>query len=673
MTRKEIREEINARPITDFYRLERSKSGLYCCPICGSGKGRNKSGALDIKNNRVMCYANLCFSEKGEDTLGALRVLWHCSEDEAIERAGYSFADKDHITPPKTKPTATAHEKPITVDPITYADKTANFNRYHEALINNAEALAYFTGRGLTRETIDRYNLGYAADFVGGPRFVIPCGKDRAKYRAAGKQEPKYINQKGENSKRLFNGEALDLYRDNKDTTPFIIVEGELDALSLLQMGFKRVIAAGGTSGINTLLDQAIEKAPEAAFLFCFDNDEPGEKANASAVDLFKAKGLFARAADPAELYGKDITCKDANEALIKCQQKFKDRLVMTVARVIQEAEDHRQAEEEKRYALTGPGMVDAFLQRIQAETYKPETTGIKSLDRILGGGLTRKTLTVLLAAPGMGKTTLAQQITETMARNGANVLYFNLEMARDQLIAKSLSRIAFTERINGSLTAADIMRGYGWSNEQRTKIQCAADIYKKQIAPRVIYNPLEETGNGTDIDAILQAAEAEAVRLEADGKAAPVLVVDYLQIITGAKREDSIDLIKRALTLLKDHAKRHNTFVIVLSATNREANRSGTADLNSGRDTSNIEYTADYVLTLSPEAVEHGEMTYADYRLAKRTGTLSAGDEKILLKLEKNRLGESNKETAFYFNGASSIFLDAAAPWEEERTKTRW
>ena len=90
MNREEARQAINSQPLTNFIHLEKSRSGMYCCPVCGSGTGPRKSGALKLyPDNRVCCYSSGCqLGDKGQDTLGALRIIWNCSETEAFERAG---------------------------------------------------------------------------------------------------------------------------------------------------------------------------------------------------------------------------------------------------------------------------------------------------------------------------------------------------------------------------------------------------------------------------------------------------------------------------------------------------------------------------------------------------------------------------------------------------------
>jgi circadian clock protein KaiC len=51
------------------------------------------------------------------------------------------------------------------------------------------------------------------------------------------------------------------------------------------------------------------------------------------------------------------------------------------------------------------------------------EPTGVPNLDLILGGGLIRGTLAIIVGPPGSGKTTLAVQMAVAAARAGRQVL----------------------------------------------------------------------------------------------------------------------------------------------------------------------------------------------------------------------------------------------------------
>ena len=68
-------------------------------------------------------------------------------------------------------------------------------------------------------------------------------------------------------------------------------------------------------------------------------------------------------------------------------------------------------------------------------------STGIDGLDKKLNGGFHSKRLIVLGAISSLGKTSLALQVADNIARSGKDVLIFSLEMDSDELLAKTLSR----------------------------------------------------------------------------------------------------------------------------------------------------------------------------------------------------------------------------------------
>src|SRR3712207_1059537 len=52
-------------------------------------------------------------------------------------------------------------------------------------------------------------------------------------------------------------------------------------------------------------------------------------------------------------------------------------------------------------------------------------SAGNPSLDRVLGGGIPRDSLSILAGPPGAGKTIMAQQIAFSAAQAGQKVVYF--------------------------------------------------------------------------------------------------------------------------------------------------------------------------------------------------------------------------------------------------------
>ena len=689
MTREEARIDVNGRPLTDFIVLERSAKagrGMYKCPICGSGSGRNATGALHIypDSRRVFCYAGGCFTDKGEDTLGALRIIWNCDETEALTRAGYKFENKS-TSYQERKP----QEQPT-------ADYTLFYRQWHEALKNSPEALEYLHGRGITDDSIERFNLGYCATWKHSKagasvpptkRIIIPRTAETYTARRIDKPandiEANYVKQVQGRQKDLFNIAAL-----NGAETP-IICEGELDAISLYQAGAASVVAIGTTNNKETFVNEA-KKHPEEVFILALDNDEdkengkhPGQDAQLKLAEEMKAEGLAILSIDPAKIYGE---AKDANEAYTKDPA----RLAKVVNSLQAKAQEIKQARDEEREAelrkRTGEGMLEAFFLSVtdkNARTFEPIKTEIADIDRALEGGFIRKTLVTLGAPPAMGKTALAQWIFENMAKSGHDVLYINLEMSREQLLARSISRLAY--KLEGKdYSALDILRGYSWTEEDWASITRAAEVYKTEIAPHFIYNPEGVTNN---INSILSAMEEETTRIKAQGKPEPLICIDYLQLIDSGER-DAIEGMKDVIFKLKDFAKRNNTVVFVIIANNRASNKAGTVDMESGRDTSAIEYSGDVMLGLAYTAIEdrrnyetgqdkNGNPRYEEYdletirRLKKQAyeagKPIPAVCNEISLKVLKSRFTEAERRANLIFDGKHSTFKQVELKYKAE------
>lgn len=692
MTRDEIRNQINARPLTDFIGLQKSANsgaGFYNCPVCGSGTGKNKTGALKIyPNNRVFCYSRKCFSDKGEDTLGALKIIWACDETEAMRRAKYS---PDDSAPPPVKKKDPPQSPAPARDPDP--DYTQFYEKAHADLLSSPEALAYLHDRGITDESINRFNLGYCAAWKhskAGPnvpstrRIIIPRTKRTYTARRIDKPESEYemqyVKQVQGHQKDLFNLDAL-----SGSDIPWI-VEGELDAISLLQAGAEAVIGIGTVTNTGRLLEEA-KKYPDKNYILALDADEAGRSAQAELAQSMKAAGLVGSAMKSA-FYG---SAKDGNEAFLKDP----DALRRNIALIEADERQSKQLRDEKRREnldkRTGPAMLDSFLRTAKSRDFEPIPTGIIDIDRATAGGLTRRTLVLLSGAPGLGKTCLAQAISENIAKTGRDCLFLNLEMDRNQLLARSLARIAWT-MYKADLSPLEILRGYEWTAEKEEAIMKSAALYRKEIAPHMIYNPDELTNS---LDSILQVMKAEAQRIKAEGRPVPIVIIDYLNLIDANER-DATEGLKKVIYSLKDFAKLNNTVVLAITATNRASNRSGTVEMESGRDTSAVEYSGDLMLGISYTAIEDGR-TYdtgetdrsgkpimAKYDIDElrrlRREAYERGENpppvcsEISLKVLKNRFGEPDRRAKLHFDGRHNLYTMAyveAKQYENKDWKT--
>lgn len=624
--------------LTDYVNsiTRRSKGGLYVCPVCQSGTGAHKTGAFSITQDgrRWKCFS--C-GETGDifDLCAAYERLSLSDATRAI-KARYGSAVSQAIrSQPLHQPAP---------DEIPH-DFTGDITRFAEAL-EGSPAQSYLQGRGLTLETMRRFNLGYDQQRK---CVTIPYNPNGSYYgrRSIDPEHIPHDNLKGVQIP-LFNAAAL-------YSAPVVfVVESPLCAISITQEG-GAAVAISGTGGKGRLIEQLKRKPTAAALVLCLDNDTAGKEAAQDldkaldAMEIFHVDGTGAIMGTETDPASADYR-KDPNEVL---QRSGAEELRAAIAETVDATQEAwhavKQEAEQERQLRTGAEMVDSFLVDAQTRKYEPLPTGIQDIDKALYGGFMRQQLIVLGAAPGAGKTALAQWIFEGMAQRGiTSCLYLNLEMSRDQILARSLSRIA--ARQGNKINALEVMQGYKWTEAQRAAIMEAAQEYSDTIAPRMIYNP---DGITADLDTILVYCEREAQRAETEGISAPVVVLDYLQLISGQGREDSAAVIKRAVMTLKSYAIKHNTIVFVIIAHNRQSNSTGAVSMEAARDTSAIEYSADLQLALTFTGC-----LKRDGQKAKTPDELTPDEmKKVTLRVVKGRFGGRGTDVDLHFDGSTMTY----------------
>lgn len=642
------------------------RNGMFNCPLCGSGTGAEKTPAFKLYEDTNRYY---CFSCKAQgDIFDLYAAVNRCDLSEATRAiiamygsptTARSSAREDFspMEPRNTKQAKATQQQPT--QPRSYADEIA---RYADALPGSA-GQAYLENRGLKLKTMRRFNVGFNPQ-----KQVVTIPYDpQCSYFGQRSVNPNssrpHDNLRGV-SVPLFNAAAL--YASDA----CFVVESPICAMSIEQEG-GAAVAISGTSGGKRLFEQLKKKPTDAALVLCFDNDPPGRKATEDigaelqkSFDVFVVDGTAAIMGDVTDPAAADYR-KDPNDVL---QHSGAEALRTAIAETVEETRHARaaaaQEADAERQQRTGAGMVDAFLEAIQTHKYEPMPTGIRDIDRALYGGFTRQQVVMLGAAPGAGKTALAQWIFEGMAQRGTPCVYVNLEMSREQLLARSISRIA--ARRGRKVTTLEVMQGYKWTDEQRAAILAAAQEYKDNIAPRFIMNP---DGINADLDTILAYIEKEAQRAEAAGEAAPVCVLDYLQLVSGQPREDVATVIKRAVAGLKAYAIKHNSLVLIIIAHNRKSNASGDVGMESGRDTSAIEYSADLQLALTFTGCLN-----RDGKKGKAPEDLTPEEQKqITLRIVKGRFGGRGTDVDLIFDGETMTYTQTADEFIEYKGETPW
>jgi len=662
----------------------------WVCPICGNGQGDTGDGLTRNPKSRdgngLKCFKcgfsgdviDLYRAYTGADDSAALAALANAAGIDpgaaaapraAQEATGGPQREAGGAGAPSIPPEGKDQQRANNGPTERQADFSAYFALCRKRLEDPAAA-AYLARRGISMETARKAGCGFdpqadPASCPGemgtgprkhaAPRIIFPSGNGPffTGRRIDGGEAVKYANAGGQRID-LFGQAAL--YAQDAQEALFI-VEGPFDALAIMECG-GCACALNGVANAEELLERLREKRPTApALVLALDNDEAGQAAAAKLREgLTRLRIPFAEA--DRKHYGGQ---KDPAEALqlggVEAFGKAVAYLKQAAAKAAEELRAAIQREELERRRITGAGMMDAFERAISSRRYEPVPTGIKGLDYILGGGLFRGWLVLLGAAPGTGKTNLAQWLLENMARRGTSVVYLNLEMTIDQLLARSISRIAAAH--GEHITATQVLQGYKWDSDQREAIREALEEYRREISPQLIYNP-EEVGPG--LDSIMKYLEAEAQRAEAACLPAPLVCLDYLQIVGGREREDETALLKRAVASLKDYARRHNTCVICIIAHNRQSNSSGDATMESARDTSALEYSADCQLAITFTACtedENGERL----KKPKKPAELTPEERRLLtLRLLKSRFTAPGREIRLDFDGETSSFRELAA-----------
>ena len=225
--------------------------------------------------------------------------------------------------------------------------------------------------------------------------------------------------------------------------------------------------------------------------------------------------------------------------------------------------------------------------------------TSFSDLDELLGG-LQRSDMLILGARPGLGKSTLALNVSLNAARNGAVAGVFSLEMSREQLALRILASDAGVDahRLRLSL--------YTETEEQRIIDSVG------QLSELPVYI------DDTPFQGMVEM-QSKARRLSME-QGLDLLVVDYLQLIQGSSRnrggENRVQEISEISRSIKGMARDLNIPIITCSQLSRvvEGRPGHRPQLSDLRDSGSIEQDADVVAFIYREDVYYTEDEWSQH-----------------------------------------------------------
>lgn len=281
-----------------------------------------------------------------------------------------------------------------------------------------------------------------------------------------------------------------------------------------------------------------------------------------------------------------------------------------------------RAAQSAAPMLAAGEDMALEFWERLDGSGFAVQT-GIGALDRLLGGGMLKSGLYVMAARPGCGKTALALQIADKVARDGA-VLFVSLEMDSVQLTARRVSRIC-------RIPATRLLLGGATAEEKGEAARCGR---------RLVNVPLY-------LNRTLRCGVSEIRAMARQVKELRLIVIDYLGLIRPNLRLKSrYEQITEISGELKILARTFGVPVLCLAQLNRavEARADKRPILADLRDSGAIEQDADAVLFLHRPDMYDGEektsMVQVDVTVAKNRHA-GTGSIHMLMHLESGAFSE--------------------------------
>jgi replicative DNA helicase len=278
-------------------------------------------------------------------------------------------------------------------------------------------------------------------------------------------------------------------------------------------------------------------------------------------------------------------------------------------------------------------------------------TTGLKELDKMLGGGWKRGELIIWGARPSMGKSAFASSSALRSAMAGYGGLFFSLEMTKDMMAARMASDLIWNSQT--PIPYSDIM---SWKIDGRDEER----IRKK--AEQIAELPLEINDEfGLTMAEIASKSRVMAERFAKAGKRLDFIVVDHIGKVKASDRYsgNKVQETGEKSNALLGLAKELDCSVVALhqlsrGVEGRDNKRPGLADL---RDCGNLEEDAHVAGFLYRQSYYLArDKTDSNEEELFRLNMIEKTKNDIEFIIEKNRNGPCGTVKAFCDMGNSVV-----------------
>ena len=604
--RQKLIEEINALDyefLVSKNLLSRDRKGTgYVCPACDSGTHEKGTGLgrFTRDDGKIVLKCQVC--GKTYDVLDLIQEVNKVDFNSALE-IGASLLGKNYHYEPKatkqkpaierTEEDTEAMTKPV--DENKEEKEKTDYSSFYEECTKR-ENYSYLLSRGISVETQKLYRVGYDPNWVNpvgkfkapSERCIIPISDYGYLARSISKEDSSTSKLSVGSKAPLFNQESL------RTEDVVFIVEGEIDALSCIEVG-KQAIALSGAANQGGLLKALSGMTKRPAIVLLLDSDAPGKREQAKLLRKLEEINV---ACISGELSEAD---KDPNNALQTDREAFSRYLDILYVKALEKA---------GLTVSTSQFINELFYDRNRSKGFEAKT-GFECFDKERSnffGGL-HEGLYCIGAISSLGKTTFCLQLADQIAERGTDVIFFSLEQSRKELMSKSISRYtAIISKKEGlsryAKTNMDILHPKKQTSslfkdreEKDSEAILNQAIEQYREAAKNLYI-VEGTyrGHRVDIPAIVGIVKDH---IDRTGRR-PVVFIDYLQMISlglDSKKTDK-QLTDSSVFELKSLSRTYGIPVIAISSFNRE-NYTEPVSMQSFLSSSGIEYSSDILIGL--------------------------------------------------------------------------
>lgn len=265
-------------------------------------------------------------------------------------------------------------------------------------------------------------------------------------------------------------------------------------------------------------------------------------------------------------------------------------------------------------------------------------STGYPSFDHKLGG-FKRGDMVVLAARPSMGKTAMALNFAQNVAKKWRNVAIFSLEMSKEQL----------TDRLIAAAMAVDSWKLQKWklSEDEFARMGDALETLSRSK----IYLDDSPAGEG------LLSIKSKARRLKMES-GLDLIIIDYLQLMSSGNTMNRVQEVSDISRWLKSLARELDVPVIALSQLSRalEARPDKRPVMSDLRESGSIEQDADIIMMLYRDDYynEFSESPWVTNVLIRKNRNGPTGQ--VDLKFEKSQQKFYEQERSREYDGVEAV-----------------